>query len=63
MFDYKRLEAVSVAGEAPATEPERQYYFMKKCKQWATGEISRLGRPLTMSVQTLGCQMNAKDSE
>ena len=40
MFDYKRLEAVSVAGEAPATEPERQYYFMKKCKQWATGEIS-----------------------
>lgn len=63
MFDYKRLEAVSVAGEAPATEPERQYYFMKKCKEWATGEISRLGRPLTMSVQTLGCQMNAKDSE
>lgn len=63
MFDYKRLEAVSVAGEAPATEPERQYYFMKKCKQWATGEISRLGRPLTMSIQTLGCQMNAKDSE
>ena len=33
MFDYKRLEAVSVAGEAPATEPERQYYFMKKCKR------------------------------
>lgn len=63
MFDYKRLEAVSVAGEAPVAEPERQYYFMKKCKQWATGEISRLGRPLTMSVQTLGCQMNAKDSE
>lgn len=63
MFDYKRLEAVSVAGEAPATEPERQYYFMKKCKEWATGEISRLGRPLTMSIQTLGCQMNAKDSE
>lgn len=63
MFDYKRLEAVSVAGEAPVTEPERQYYYMKKCREWATAEISQLGRPLTMSIQTLGCQMNAKDSE
>lgn len=63
MFDYERLEAVSVAGEAPVAEPERQYYYMKKCKEWATGEISRIGRPLTMSIQTLGCQMNAKDSE
>lgn len=63
MFDNKRLEAVSVAGEAPVTEPERQYYYMKKCREWATAEISQLGRPLTMSIQTLGCQMNAKDSE
>lgn len=63
MFDYKRLEAVSITGDAPVAEPERQYYYMKKCKEWATGEISRIGRPLTMSIQTLGCQMNAKDSE
>ena len=63
MFDYKRLEEVSIEGEAPETEPERQYYYMKKCREWATEEISRIGRPLTMSIQTLGCQMNAKDSE
>lgn len=63
MFEYKRLEAVSIEGEAPEFEPERQYYYMKKCKEWASEEISRLGRPLTMSIQTLGCQMNAKDSE
>ena len=35
MFDYERLEALSIEGEAPQSEPERQYYFMKKCRQWA----------------------------
>lgn len=63
MFDYERLQAVSVEGEAPSTEPERQYYYMKKCREWLAGEADRAGRPLTMSIQTLGCQMNAKDSE
>ena len=63
MFDYERLEALSIEGEAPQSEPERQYYFMKKCRQWAEEEKERIGHPLTMSIQTLGCQMNAKDSE
>ncbi len=63
MFDYKCLEGVSIEGGPPVCEPERQYYFMKKCRKWASGEKERLGRPLTMSIQTLGCQMNAKDSE
>lgn len=63
MFEYQRLEAVSAEGKAPLSEPDRQYYFMKKCRAWAEEETKRIGRPLTMSVQTLGCQMNAKDSE
>ena len=63
MFDYERLEAGSLEGEAPQSEPERQYYFMKKCREWAKEETKRTGHPLTMSIQTLGCQMNAKDSE
>jgi len=63
MFEYERLEAVDIEKEAPVTEPERQYYYMKKCREWAKAEIERIGRPLTMSIQTLGCQMNAKDSE
>ena len=61
MYDNKRLQKVDVAGTEPLTEPERQYYFMKKCKEWMDGEKKRLGRSLTMSIQTLGCQMNAKD--
>lgn len=63
MFDHRRLEAVSTEGEEPVSEPERQYYYMKKCREWAEQEEARAGHPLTMSIQTLGCQMNAKDSE
>lgn len=63
MFDHQRLEAVGTEGEAPVSEPERQYYYMKKCREWAGQEAVRAGHSLTMSIQTLGCQMNAKDSE
>lgn len=63
MFEKERFERVDEWAEAPLQEPERQYYYMKKCRHWAKQEEGRLGRPLTMSIQTLGCQMNAKDSE
>lgn len=63
MFEKERFEQVDEWAETPLQEPERQYYYMKKCRHWAKQEEGRLGRPLTMSIQTLGCQMNAKDSE
>ena len=63
MFEKERFEQVDEWAEAPLQEPERQYYYMKKCRHWAKQEEGLLGRPLTMSIQTLGCQMNAKDSE
>ena len=63
MFEKERFEQVDEWAEAPLQESERQYYYMKKCRHWAKQEEGRLGRPLTMSIQTLGCQMNAKDSE
>ena len=40
----------------PATEPERQQYFMKRAKMQLAEISAELGRPLT-------CQMNARDSE
>lgn len=49
--------------EAPIEEPARQYYYMEQCKNWADREKERLGRPLRMAINTLGCQMNARDSE
>lgn len=50
-------------GEAPASEPLRQYYFMDKLRQWVATESEKKGAPLTFITQTFGCQMNAKDSE
>ena len=45
------------------TEAERQYYYMEQCRQWVEKQVKELGRPLTASVVTFGCQMNARDSE
>mgnify|MGYP002538398730 CR=1 FL=1 len=59
----KILENIDENGPEPQEEPQRQYYFMKKCKEWAAEEEKRLGRKLTLSMQTMGCQMNARDSE
>ena len=54
MFEKERFEQVDEWAEAPLQEPKRQYYYMKKCRHWAKQEEGRLGRPLTMSIQTLG---------
>ena len=57
MFDYERLEALSIEGEAPQSEPERQYYFMKKARAILKQKAEELGRPLTACTVTFGCQM------
>lgn len=45
------------------TEADRQYFYMEQCRQWVEKQKTELGRPLTASVVTFGCQMNARDSE
>lgn len=47
----------------PTTEPERQYYFIKKAREYVKIASEKAGRPLTFCVTTFGCQMNARDSE
>ncbi|BCJ95325.1 tRNA-2-methylthio-N(6)-dimethylallyladenosine synthase [Anaerocolumna cellulosilytica] len=54
---------IDINGKEPITEPQRQYYFMAKCREWAKTKTLEIGRPLTYITQTFGCQMNAKDSE
>lgn len=44
-------------------EPDRQYYFMNRCKEHLLSLRAEKQRPLTYNVQTFGCQMNAHDSE
>ncbi len=57
------LDKIELSGKEPIKEPERQYYFMAKCREWVIRKTEELGRPLTYNTQTFGCQMNAKDSE
>jgi len=57
------LDEVDLNSKEPITEPERQYYFMAKCREWVRNKEKEINRPLTFSVVTFGCQMNAKDSE
>ena len=47
----------------PEHEPERQYYFIKKCRDYVKKKSAELGRPLTACSVCMGCQMNARDSE
>jgi tRNA-2-methylthio-N6-dimethylallyladenosine synthase len=57
------IDEMNIPIKEPLTEPERQYYFIAKCKEWVKAKEEELGRKLTFITQTFGCQMNAKDSE
>ena len=57
------IKANEIFGEAPDKEPYRQYYFMAVLNKHIKKVIKKIERPLTYSIQTFGCQMNAKDSE
>jgi len=57
------FDEIDLNKEAPENEPERQYYFIKKAREYVKTKELELGRPLTYKVTTFGCQMNARDSE
>ena len=59
----KILESVDITGETPIEEPERQYYFIKKARKYVKEMSEKIGRTLTATTVTFGCQMNARDSE
>ena len=59
----KYINEMDLAQEAPVNEPERQYYFIKKAREYVTRLSEEKGSPLTFCVTTFGCQMNARDSE
>ena len=63
MYNEIDFDKIDISGPPPENEPERQYYFIAKCRQYVKKESERLGRPLRSEVVTFGCQMNARDSE
>lgn len=63
MYNNIDLDKIDISGPPPTTEPDRQYYFMAKCRQIVKKKSAELGRPLFCHTKTFGCQMNAKQSE
>lgn len=59
----KLIEAQDLTLPPPEQEPERQYYFIKKCREIVKEKSEELGRPLYACTVNMGCQMNARDSE
>ncbi|MDY3920010.1 MAG: hypothetical protein SOZ59_13600, partial [Candidatus Limivivens sp.] len=63
-MDHNRnFDRMDLSTEAPVQEPERQYYFIEKCRQALEKQEQTLGRKMTACVVNFGCQMNARDSE
>ncbi len=50
-----RMEAQDLTKQPPTEEPERQYYFMKKCREIVKKKSEELGRPLTCYLKSFGC--------
>ena len=57
------LEQYKGCTQAPVEEPERQYYYMAKCREYVKALAEELGHIPTCCVTTFGCQMNSRDSE
>ena len=57
------LDKIDLNTAAPAEEPERQYYFLAKCREWVRNFGQKNGSLPRSHVTTFGCQMNARDSE
>lgn len=44
--------------QAPVTEPQRQFYYMEKAKEYVKNLTEELGRTPKACVTTFGYQMN-----
>lgn len=63
MYNEIDLTQININSKPPKEEPQRQYYFMAKCRQYTEQFFTEHGRFPTAHVQNYGCQMNARDSE
>ena len=63
MYNEIDFDRIDLNSTPPENEPERQYYFIAKCRQYVKERSAELGRPLSCCTRTFGCQMNARDSE
>ena len=63
MYENRDFDNIDLTQNPPQEEPDRQYYYIAKARQYVQEKSRKKGRPLTFCVNTFGCQMNARDSE
>lgn len=52
---YKeQIDQIDITLPAPEREPERQFYFIKKCQGLITEWAERKGRPITCRAVSFG---------
>ena len=56
MYHEIDLKQIDINQEPPVEEPERQYYFMAKCREHVEALERKLGRRPCFFTQTFGCQ-------
>ena len=56
------LDLVDIDVKAPEFEPNRQFYFMAKARDYVKRKSAELGRPMTFFTQTFGCPMKKEPS-
>lgn len=55
MYNEIDLDRMDPSLDPPAEEPERQYYFMARCREWVLAFQQDHGRPPRACIQTFGC--------
>lgn len=63
MYNKIDLDRIDINLAPPLEEPDRQYYFIAKCRELIREFGQKNGRFPTACIQTFGCQMNSRDSE
>ena len=63
MYENIDFDNIDLTQNPSQEEPDRQYYYIAKARQYVQEKSRKKGRPLTFCVNTFGCQMNARDSE
>lgn len=55
MYNEVDLDKINLNVEPAMEEPDRQYWFMAKCREWVREFEKRNGRRPTAFIQTFGC--------
>ncbi len=63
MYSEADLNSIDITAAPPLEEPQRQYYFIAKCREWLNEKKKKNGTLPKACVVNMGCQMNARDSE